>query len=65
MKKEAPIATTDAATIGRATNLTRRLTKMKRQDRPLGFGALRLRPEMEQPQEGRQAVPVQDLASTD
>jgi hypothetical protein len=59
------MAKTIAATIGRATSLTRRLTQVKRIRRSLGFGTLRLWSQVEQPQEGRQAVSVLDLASPD
>ena len=65
MKKEAPMARTNAATIGSATSLARRLTHMKRRGNPLGFGAWRLQLELEIPEQGRQAVAVLDLAAPD
>src|SRR5450759_4681713 len=65
MKKEAPMARTNAATIGRTTSLARRITHMKRSGNHLGLGAWRLQLELEIPEQGRQAVAVLDLALPD
>src|ERR1700688_5154069 len=59
------MAATSATTIDRATSWARRLTHMKRRRRELGFGALRLRPQLEEPQQGGEAVPVLDVAFPD